>query len=397
MQSLGRLSNGARPRDIGDWPFLSRGAQLLLIGAFVVVPAVLGAWVYRPRPYTSDFALYYRDARVGWSYGWSHMYDLTGFNVVTQQLGLHNHDPNVPSLSVPLLTWLVAGYARLPLAFAYAAWLLTLLAAILLAWRLLAPAAPVGKGWHLLLAALFLPLVFGLTLGSAVVLLVAALAVVWWLLQRGQSVAAGLVLCLALVRPQVCLLIPICLLASGRRRQMAAFVAGVAVVALAVLAVVPLSDLQAYLARISAAAQHPTAWEVSSELSLAGIRPVSLAVLAVAAASIMAVGASILARHTPYRDAVALSAGILGSLVIAPYIHIQDLALLLVPVWLWLPMLPSRLWVALVLPVAFAANLEMSFHTILPATLELLGLILLAITFWKRRRMPTAEHLHVSV
>jgi hypothetical protein len=368
-----------------------------LIAAFVLAPAVLGAWVYRPRPYTSDFALYYRDARVGWTYGWSHMYDLTGFKVVTQQLGIHNHDPNVPSLSLPLLTWLVAGYARLPLAVAYTAWLLTLLAAILLAWRLLAPAAPFAKGWHLPLAALFLPLVFGLMLGSAIVLIFAALAVVWWLLQRGHSVAAGLLLCLALVRPQVCLLIPICLLASGRRRQMVAFVAGVGVIALAVLAVVPASDLQAYLARITEAAQHPKVWEVSSELSLAGIRPVSLAVLAVAAVGIMAVGSSFLARRSRYRDAVALTAGILGSLLIAPYIHIQDLALLLIPLWLWLPMLPSRLWVALVLPAAFAANLEMSSHTILPATLELLGLILLAITFWNRRRMPTTEHLHVSI
>jgi hypothetical protein len=368
-----------------------------LSAAFVLVPAFLGDWVYRPRPFTSDFALYYRDARVGWSYGWSHMYDLTGFNVVTQQLGIHNHDPNVPSLSLPLLTWLVAGYARLPLPLAYAAWLVSLLAAILLAWQLLAPAAPFGKGWHLLLAALFLPLIFGLTLGSAIVVIVAALAVVWWLLQRGQSVAAGMVLCLALVRPQVCVLIPICLLASGRRRQIVTFVAGLAAVALAILAVVPVSDLQAYLARITAAAQQPKAWDVSSELSLAGIRPVSLAVLAVAAVAVMAVASSFFARRTRYRDAVALSAGILGSLLIAPYIHVQDLALLLVPVWLWLPLLPSRLWPVIVLPVAFAANLEISFRTLLPATLELLGLILLAITFWNLRRMSRAEHVYVAL
>jgi hypothetical protein len=359
------------------WP-ANRGAQLLAVGFFVLLPALLGAWVYAIAPHNSDFALYYRDARVGWQYGWSHMYDLGGFNAVTRELGIHNSDPDVPSLSVPLLTWLVAPYALLPFPIAYIAWMATILSAAMLTWRLLAPRVPFGPWPHLLLAAVFLPLVWGITEGSGLVIAVLAIAAAWWLLQRDRPLVAGLVLCLALVRPQVWVLIPICLLAAGRRRFFAAVVAGGALLSLLVLLVVPIPELQAYAGRVMGAAQHPRTWQVASELSLASVRPLLLAAPLLVAVAAVAIVASYQARRSPNRDAIAMISGIVGSLLIAPYLHIPDLALLLVAVWLALRLAPSRWWPAVVLPAAFAANLEVSIHSALPAVLEIAWLLAVA-------------------
>lgn len=358
---------------------------MLLVGFFVAVPALLSSWVYRPRFLTSDFALYYRDARVGWLYGWAHMYDLAGFTQVTQQLGIHNHDPAVPSLSLPWLTWLVAPFALLPFTVAYIAWLVLMVLAIMITWLMLAPNMPVGKGWHLLLVAAFLPLVFGVMLGSAVVLVILAVAIMWRLVQQERTVAAGLVLALALVRPQVCMLVPICFLAAGRRRLFLAFLAGTAVLAAVAVAIVPLPELQAYASRLFGAAQQPKTWDVASELSLASVRPIALAMVISLAVIGMAVSASVLARASEYRDAVALTAGIVGSLLIAPYIHVQDEALLLLLIWVWLQRLPAALSPLLVFPVVFAANLEMSIHSLLLVALEVLGLGLLGVQMFASR------------
>lgn len=351
--------------------------QRLLVAVFLVVPAAMGVWVYGISPHLSDFALYYRDARVGWDYGWPHMYDLGGFDTVTRQLGITNHDPNVPSLSFPLLTWMVAPYALLPLSIGYYAWLVTLIGGVCLALLVATPPSPFAKGRHVLLAILFVPLVFGLTLGSAVIVIFVAIAVAWWLLQRGHSVAAGLVLCLFLVRPQVCLLIPICLLIAGRRRAVAAFLGGTSLIAAVVLVVVPQPELQAYVSRLVSAAQHPGVWAVRSEISLANLRPAPIAIGLMTLAALAAGAVSFLARNNENRDAIALTAGILGSLLVAPYIHAQDTALLLLVVWFLLRYLPASLWPAIVLPIAFASGLEVSIHTLLPRMVIVGWLVLL--------------------
>jgi glycosyl transferase family 87 len=340
----------------------------VLFAAFVGIPLLMGIGYYRLRPWTSDFLLYYRDARVGWVFGWSHLYDLTGWDEITKQLAIHSTVPNSGSLSLPLLSWLVAPYALLPMPLAYAAWLASLVAIAVGGWWAL---APTGKRWrHLALAAAFLPLVFGLTLGSAVIIALGAVAAGWWLAKNQRPVEAGLVLALLLVRPQVGVLIPVCLLLAGRHRVFFGFLAGAGAVALLTLLTIPLASIAAYLQTMREVAQHPTTWQVASELTVSAVHPAALALALRIAAIVVAGAVSVLGRMAEDAEGIAITAGILVSLLIAPYIHLQDLTMLLAAAWLCVRVVPAR-WAAVsLIAVAGVANLDMSIQTPLPVLLE---------------------------
>ena len=102
--------------------------------------------------------------------------------------------------------------------------------------------------------------------------------------------------------------------------------------------------------------------------------------------SVAAIIVSFQARNEKGADAIALSAGIVGSLLLAPYIHIQDLALLLLVVWLFLRSFSFRFWPLVVCALVFAANLEIARTTVVPAGIETLFLLLLlTLPFWKAR------------
>ena len=101
---------------------LGRPAKVLLLAVFVVAPTLMGIGYYHLNPAHSDFMLYYRDARVGWVFGWSHLYDLHDFDIITRQLQIHSTDPDAGALDLPLLTWLAAPFALLPMPQAYVAW-----------------------------------------------------------------------------------------------------------------------------------------------------------------------------------------------------------------------------------------------------------------------------------
>jgi hypothetical protein len=114
-------------------------------------------------------------------------------------------------------------------------------------------------------------------------------------------------------------------------------------------------------------AQQPASWQVPSDLTVISVRPLALAV------------------------ALAIVAGILASLLITPYIHLQDLTMLLLAVWLCLHWLSGRWWPAVLIPVAAVANFEMSIHTLLPALLEATWLALLLIGM---RRIGAVAAVH---
>lgn len=359
---------------------LAAGRLALLIAIFVGIPFVMGIGYYRVRPWQSDFLLYYRDARVGWVYGWSHLYDLGAWDAITRQLGIHSTDPNSGSLSLPLLSWLVAPYALLPMPLAYGAWLTTLGALAVLAWRLAAPFEALGKWSQLGLLAIFLPFIFGLTLGSAIVIAFAAVAASWWLSRRQRPWLAGLVLMLTLVRPQVALLVPICLLLAGQLRVFFGFVTGGAAVAALTLLTIPFSSLITYAATMRGVASHPKSWEVASDLTVTSLHPAALAMAAVVLVALATMAVALLAKRTTHADTIALTAGLLGSLLVTPYLHAQDLTMLLLAMWLWLGWLPAKRWPLVLIPVAAVANFEMSIHTPLMALLEASWLAILLIT-----------------
>ncbi len=341
---------------------------LLGLGFLVLaLPAALAyfgapAWFhladYFAHPIRSDFALYYRDARVGLQYGWSHMYDPDAFRRVTEQLGIQNADPRVPSLSFPLLTWLVAPFAMLPLRLAYDLWLGLLIACFLLTWLVAAPGGRPQRVRHLLVAAGFIPLAFGLALGQSLFLVVAAVAGAWCLLRRGWDLPAGMMLAVVVVKPQIALLVPFALLLAGRWRTFLTFLGTTSLILIAVLAMVPLDSISAYASRIASASQQPQAWLVPTNLTIASIgpRPVALALQILTAA--VALATAYVRRKEKGRDELAIVAGLLGSLLVIPYIHYQDLTALLLAAWLFLRSDPAR-WQRELLVVGYlVANIE---------------------------------------
>ena len=85
------ISAGRKKRHNAIW---------VLVAAFILVPALMGIGYYTIHPTHSDFLLYYRDARTGWVFGWSHLYDVGAWDAITRQLGIHSTDPNSGSLSL---------------------------------------------------------------------------------------------------------------------------------------------------------------------------------------------------------------------------------------------------------------------------------------------------------
>ena len=284
-------------------------------------------------PRTSDFALYYRDARVGIDFGWPKMYDEAAFAEETRRIGTVTRDsPDVPSLSVPLLTWLVAPFALLPLSIAYALWIALIAGCLAATFLLLAPFRGHRRIVNAGLFALFAPVGLTLGLGQAVALVAVGLALAAALLRSDREWWAGLALGLALVKPQLVVMVPVCLLAARRYRTLAALVAvGVAILT-AALAVVGPSALLSYAGRLLTASRHPAVWDVAADIA-----PISrigigwLQGLCVAAILVAAAFAAFVWRGDSNR---VLAIGIVGSMLASPYLHYQDLVLLCCAGWL---------------------------------------------------------------
>src|SRR5256886_17259578 len=64
--------------------------------------------------------------------------------------------------------------------------------------------------------------------GQPVALVAAAVAMAWWLADRKRPVLAGLALSLIAIKPQLALLVPLCLLVSGHRRIFVVWLAATA-------------------------------------------------------------------------------------------------------------------------------------------------------------------------
>src|SRR5439155_211157 len=108
-------------------------------------------------------------------------------------------------------------------------WTALLVGAALFAWRLVAPGAGLTRAAHLALFLGLFPTAFGLMVGQPVALVAAAVAASWWLAERKQPVPAGLVLSLIAIKPQLALLVPLCLLVSRHGRVFGAWLGATAV------------------------------------------------------------------------------------------------------------------------------------------------------------------------
>src|SRR5207302_3922618 len=139
----------------------------------------------------------------------------------------------------PPMAWLAAPLTALPYDTTYLIWTCVCAVALAVAVVLLAPnrrTAAIG----LAVALALFPTLFALYLGQAGVFVLLAIAAAWRLQRAGHEIWAGVALSLMLVKPQMALVLPLALLASGRVRLFAGWL--VPTVALAALSVATLGE-----------------------------------------------------------------------------------------------------------------------------------------------------------
>lgn len=275
----------------------------------------------------NDFRLIYGAALDGWEHGYNHLYDLAAQKAAVEGLGQGTYWS--PFLNPPPLVWLATPFLAIPFEMAILLWSLLLVGAVLLAWRLTAPGGRLTRAAHLALFAGLFPTAYGLMVGQPVALVAAAVAASWWLAEHKRPVLAGLALSLMAIKPQLALLVPLCLLVSGRGRMFAAWLAATLVVVVVALALLGGDGLQRYRDVLSLASQ----WEPTRRYAIAGPLGLGPQLYAVQA---LVVGVAVVAAWRQRKGGVArpMATGIVASLLFTPYVGFQDFAMLVVAGWL---------------------------------------------------------------
>ncbi len=363
-------------------------SALIGIVVLIVLAALAVDIVHRQDRTGIDFHTYLAAARVGLQHGWAHIYDQQ--IVAQEQKRLVPYLWSQPFLSPPTAAWLVAPLSGLPYDSAYDVWALFTFAvfACALAW------AGVGQGlsrWIAVAGALS-PwwVMHAVNLGQVVPLVAASTVVAWRLLREQRDVAAGLVLSAMLLKPNTAILVPLALLVAGRHRAFAAWLGAAAAIVLAVALTLGPHGMSAYIAQLLGALPRG-----ADALTLHG----ALGVMGWIATVIrLAIVSAVLA--TAYRlrgDAgLVIPAAILGSLLVAPYLHAADLCLLSAAGWMvWQERLEA-VWRAALVSLWVLANPYLFIGGIAPTLtrwpLFELGL-LVAIVLWAWQPLTTRADL----
>ena len=336
----------------------------------VVAPSYLRQYAVR-----NDFRLDYSAAEVGLRDGYGRLYDLGAQN---SEMVFHGFNPQ-PFLSPPPLAWLATPFTLLPFTAALVLWTLLLLAALAWTWWLVAPGGRLARLAFLLLWLGLFPVAFGFLVGQPGALVASAVGTSWWLVKREKPVAAGLVLSLIVMKPQLALLVPICLLVAGQRRVFVSWLGASVVIGGVALILLGMDGVNRY--RDALAMTQGPAWDITRRYSISG--PLGLGPLRTAAEAIVVVVACVAAwRARRQGPELPIAAGVTGSLLFSPYLGFQDLLMLVVAGWLVIRAGATTVQVALL--VVGYALLELALPQLAVPTL-LAEVCLLVTLVWSRR------------
>jgi hypothetical protein len=318
---------------------------LILVGWDLWVAATTFVPQYAVR---NDLRLAYGAALVGLRDGYGHLYDLAAQKAAIESLG-PGFNPQ-PFISPPPLAWLVTPLLALPFDAALVIWTVVLVAALVLVWRLLAPPGRLTGAAHLALLLGLFPVAFGLMVGQPGALVAVAVAASWWLMRHERPVLAGLVLSLVVIKPQLALLVPLCILASGRAKTFGSWLAASVFIGLIALGMLGSEGVTRYLA-VLADTQSP-AWDITRRYSISG--PLGLSrLLNATQLLILTITLAVAWRHRHGGPEVPIAAGILGSLLFTPYLAFQDFLMLVIVAWLLLRT-PLSAWQVGLLVIGYA-------------------------------------------
>ena len=366
----------------GLWAAGGLWAGVLLVAFNVYVAVATYIPQFRVR---NDFRLIYGAALDGWRYGYGHLYDLAIQKQVVEGLGSGTYWS--PFLNPPPLAWLATPFLAVPFEIAILLWTILLIGAVLLAWRLVAPGGTLTRAAHLALFLGLFPTAFGVMVGQPVALVAAAVAVAWWLAERKRPVPAGLALSLIAVKPQLALLVPVCLLVAGHYRMFGAWAAATAVMVLVALVLLGGDGLQRYRDVLSLASQ----WEPTRRYAIDG--PLGLGPQVYLAQALVVAVAAIASWRQRHADlSRPIATGIAASLLFTPYVGFQDFAMLVVAGWLVIRSGATPLHVTIM--AAGYALLELALVVLAVPILLAEAAFLLSLAFGPAR--PTAVEAAVS-
>jgi hypothetical protein len=351
-------------------------AGLILIGWDLWVAATTFFPQYAVR---NDLRLAYGAALVGVREGYPRLYDLAAQQAAVESLG-PGFNPQ-PFISPPPLAWLVTPLLAIPFQAALVVWTTLLLAALVWTWYLLAPPGRLVKAAHLALWLGLFPVAFGVMVGQPGALVAAAVATGWWMMKRDREVLAGLALSLIVLKPQLALFVPLCLLVSGHARTFGAWLAASVLIGLVALALLGPDGVSRYR-EVLAQTQGP-AWDITRRYAISG--PLGLGPL-LNVMEVLVFGVTLLVawRARGGGPEVPIAAGILGSLLFTPYLGFQDFLMLVVAAWLLLRTQLSAWQVGLL--VAGYALLELALVVLAIPILVAEALLLVSLA-----RQPTRK------
>ena len=328
-----------------------RNLGLAALAWFLLIAGAITAWwVFAPirqDALDNDLTLVYIGTRIGLDHGWAHIYSLDLQHQVFAQMR-----PGVPFgdgerfLSPPPAAWLLVPLTPAGPQAAFFVWLALLGAALVSAWWLAAPGTGLARYLWLLGAFAWYPIVYSLSLGQPVVLVMLGVIACWRLAESGKRYVAGAVLGLSVLKPQVAIAVPLVLLAAGRWRITAGWVATMGLLAIASLIAVGTQGVGDYRSLL-AEAQGVVNNRFFTWAYVVGPGPASYAVEVVVI--VLGVVAAHLNRGAGLARIVAL--GLLTSMMSATYWHLQDFAILAGAAWLFLrdqPPMWQRAWLVVV-------------------------------------------------
>ncbi len=352
--------------------------------ALVVVLLALAFDLWnRSEPIGIDFHTYEAAARVGLQEGWSQIYAQT--LVAFQQMNLVPGQTVQPFLSPPPVAWLAALLAPLPYWPSYYVWaFLTFMAFTLaLVWastdgglvRWVVAGAALTPWW----------VMHAVHLGQVVPLVAAGVVLAWRLARERRDLAAGIALALVLLKPNTAVLVPFALLAALRFRVFAAWVAASLIVAAIALVTLGSLGVSAYVSELTAPLPAgANSLTLEGAFGVTGAAAIGLRILIVAAS----LAAAYRLRRSP---GLAIAAGTLGSLLVAPYLHGSDLCLLGAAAWIVWEERPALAWrvpiaAGWVVASPFVASSGVSLGLNRWPLVELALLVALVVEAWRPRR-----------
>src|SRR5438309_213049 len=305
-------------RKAGLVPRLRRNLAIALLVFAIPVNLAAGGQLDGHLVYRGDFKTYYLGAFVGTAHGWNRLFDADVQRLMWDTMP-GPRVPFLPFLNTPLQAWLVTPLLPLGYVAAYVTWV-GLMGLALLALIALATASMPRLGWLCVaLAASLWVVAYTLASGQNALLAALSLALCWWFLRRRREGLAGAALWLLIARPNAVFLVPLALLAAGFWRTFLTSLLGAAIAAAIFAVTLGQRGVQDFLALVpQVQSSHPLAHQMTlRQLLGTGLTTLLLqAVLGIAALAV--------ARRVRGKPAPAILAGVAGSLLLTPYLHVQD-------------------------------------------------------------------------